>query len=477
MWRKVPKYRLTPTLAPPTPTAAVDGSRYFPPRVEQAGRAKPGVPERARIKSARRVMGALEERRVQGMSPQIKSNPLIHVAALIERLPVVQPPLKSWQVDFAAVQMRAMDEIERKIPPSIIKQQWEENPPWSVEAFKDYFGKHAESLTPLISPPKESDLAAAALKQEADNAAAATAKKQQKQGKKGTAKESAKKQESGKGEAKPAEAKPAEGGAAAAKPAETGGGWEKAMADLGIEFAETTVDEDASKAMTLHVDLKTKKDDRLVDFAVVPRVTEADKRNDTKSLDRKLWHKLYLVVKRKGKWGFPSVQRASDKEGLMEAARRAAFSVFDEETRTPDLYFVSACPAGYRPLQSAKEFFLKVQLLHGGGFDRGTCKETVEDFAWLTPKEIAELFYGKDSSKDEYQYVVRMFGDDWWEDPRDSNELSPREDDLANMPLKKLSEGVIKKRVREEEERRAALEEKVVAGQQQLAPTPPSSPA
>ena len=43
----------------------------------------------------------------------------------------------------------------------------------------------------------------------------------------------------------------------------------------------------------------------------MPRVTEADKAGDMKSLNRALQKTLYLVVKsRKGLWGFPSAELA-----------------------------------------------------------------------------------------------------------------------------------------------------------------------
>lgn len=44
-----------------------------------------------------------------------------------------------------------------------------------------------------------------------------------------------------------------------------------------------------------------------------PRVTEADQKNDTKSLNRALTRTLYLLVKNKdGRWQFPSAQVEGD---------------------------------------------------------------------------------------------------------------------------------------------------------------------
>jgi large subunit ribosomal protein L46 len=55
-----------------------------------------------------------------------------------------------------------------------------------------------------------------------------------------------------------------------------------------------------------------------------PRVTEADKQNDQKSLDRLLQRTLYLLVKTKqGYWKFPS-----SSVGLEENLRSVGFSLF-----------------------------------------------------------------------------------------------------------------------------------------------------
>jgi hypothetical protein len=466
MWKRVTKYKTMPIRAPPTLTADKDGSRYFPPLVENVGKPQPRVPQGPRTKSARRIIAAIEQKRNESMSQQVKTNPLCYVSAVIERLPVVKPPLKTWEIDFAAVQARAWEEIEQALPPSIVKQNFIENPPWAVDAFKEIFEHRADSLLPLVSPPKVDDAKAST----AANAAAQATTATEVGGKKGKQQKKKEAKDAGKTDSA---SKSSVGGDAATTAAAKGptapvsesAVWQKTMADLGIELAETAVDEDMENAMKLHVELKKKKDDEQADFVAAPRITEADKTNDTKSLERKLWHKLYLVVKRKGKWGFPRVVR-TEKEGLLAAAHRAAFGIFPER-RKIDLYFVSNCPIGYRPADTAKEFMLKVQLMHGGNLDRRLCAEPIEDFAWLTPTEIADLLVGKDGSEDEYTYLIRMFGDDWWEDPTDSTEMCPPEDDMTKKPLKQLKDGEIKRRVREQADQWEAMRNKASEAPQQ----------
>ena len=58
----------------------------------------------------------------------------------------------------------------------------------------------------------------------------------------------------------------------------------------------------------------------------MPRITEADKAGDTKSLNRALQKTLYLVVRReKGQWGFPSAELA--KQESLHTVSRDQFAI------------------------------------------------------------------------------------------------------------------------------------------------------
>lgn len=77
------------------------------------------------------------------------------------------------------------------------------------------------------------------------------------------------------------------------------------MGDFGYqELMETTVTgEESSESLEGDVTGEIKKSAR-----PMPRITEADIKNDTRSLDRKLSRTLYLLVKKQRKghaWKFP----------------------------------------------------------------------------------------------------------------------------------------------------------------------------
>jgi hypothetical protein len=466
-WARLPKYRANPILAPPTIHSTKDGSFYRPPIDSSSNslitngngiaKRKPKVPEAARIKSAKRLIQGIEQKRLQNQ----KTNSFM-ISTLIERLPIIQRPMTSWELDMNAVQSLKYDEIESKIPPSIIKPNYEENPQWAVDSFKQIYRARAETLLPLVSPPKVS--IGSEQKNTADNTVAGgnVGKKQKKEKKAAPPAATATEASKPDGKATGTTTTTPPTAATTTNTATTGNeSWRKTFADMGIEFAETKAED--QQAFKMHVQLKQKQDDKQAFFQPADRITEADRTNDKKSLDRKLYEKLYLVVKRNGKWGFPSV-KPTEKEGLLSAAQRAAWTVFDRNSRESDLFFISACPMGYRPVSGIKEFFLRAQLIHGG-FDAKLIPQPIEDFAWLSPVEICDLLVGKNDA-DEYFYMKRMFADDWWEDADDSDELSPIDDELSRQKVKSIDRKKQIERIQQEVLRRKQLRAKLAEARQ-----------
>ncbi|CAN6705002.1 unnamed protein product [Malus baccata var. baccata] len=95
-----------------------------------------------------------------------------------------------------------------------------------------------------------------------------------------------------------------------------------------------------------------------IDYVPAPRITEADKTNDKKSLQRALDRRLYLLLygntdgsAGKSVWHFPEKVYQS------------------EETLR-------------------KQFFFKSQVIAANKFDIGKC----EDFVWVTKDELIEYF-------------------------------------------------------------------------------------
>ncbi|SPO31232.1 related to MRPL17 - mitochondrial ribosomal protein, large subunit [Ustilago trichophora] len=135
----------------------------------------------------------------------------------------------------------------------------------------------------------------------------------------------------------------------------------------------------------------------------LPRTTEADAKNDVRSLERKLDRTLYLVVKQKsGKgaatWRFPAKALSNTKrENLHDVAPA---SVTENLGNKLDIWMVSNLPVGlYKSANSAAEktYFLRGHVLAGNA--ELANKGEVEEFQWLTKEEIEKLMeQSKESS-------------------------------------------------------------------------------
>ncbi|KAK6918311.1 hypothetical protein RJ641_016733, partial [Dillenia turbinata] len=143
------------------------------------------------------------------------------------------------------------------------------------------------------------------------------------------------------------------------------------------------------------------KGDYQIDYVPAPRITEADKTNDRKSLQRALDRRLYLILYGKtygapnGKpvWHFPEKIYESE-ETLRKCAEFALKSVLGDLSHT---YFVGNAPMAHMIIQptenapdlpSFKHFFFKSQVIATNKFKIGKC----DDFVWVTKDELIEYF-------------------------------------------------------------------------------------
>ncbi|QHS75676.1 mitochondrial 54S ribosomal protein mL46 [Saccharomyces paradoxus] len=132
------------------------------------------------------------------------------------------------------------------------------------------------------------------------------------------------------------------------------------------------------------------KDD--VNRPVIPndRITDADRSNDMKSLERQLSRTLYLLVKDKsGIWKFPNFDLSDDSKPLHVHAENELKLLSGDQIHT---WSVSATPVGVLQDErnSTAEFIVKSHIL-AGKFDLVAQKNDVfEDFAWLTKGEVSE---------------------------------------------------------------------------------------
>lgn len=135
-------------------------------------------------------------------------------------------------------------------------------------------------------------------------------------------------------------------------------------------------------------------------FTPASRVTEADKTNNRRSLDRRLQDSLYLVVKRNrnsNAWQFPQGRILDNEIGLRQASER----VIDRAVGPMKRWFMSNAPMGHycyayptdmqhaRKQYGAKVYFYRAQLC-GGNFKLET--KLYKDFAWIARDEVGEYF-------------------------------------------------------------------------------------
>lgn len=130
------------------------------------------------------------------------------------------------------------------------------------------------------------------------------------------------------------------------------------------------------------------------------RITEADKANDLKSLNRKLGDSLFLIVQRNRKdcpWQFPQGKLQDDEETLRQGSERVLSRAVGKIGR----WFISNAPLAYycyeyppemqkaRNQFGAKVFFYRAELT-AGNIKLET--RLYKDYAWVTRAEAAEYF-------------------------------------------------------------------------------------
>ncbi|KAI1631086.1 39S mitochondrial ribosomal protein L46-domain-containing protein [Biscogniauxia mediterranea] len=164
---------------------------------------------------------------------------------------------------------------------------------------------------------------------------------------------------------------------------------EERIRDILLKDAENRVTEDGEKAAP----------DEVVPLErPMDRITEADKTNDVRRLDRKLDRSLYLVFRTSnGKWQFPCADVPTD-EHLHETAARVLEDAAGVNMNT---WIVGRVPVAHLVNQpkfdeksaliqrGEKIFFLKGRIMAGQA-DLKNNKLGLEDFNWLTKEELEE---------------------------------------------------------------------------------------
>lgn len=143
------------------------------------------------------------------------------------------------------------------------------------------------------------------------------------------------------------------------------------------------------------------KGDYQIDYVPAPRITEADKTNDKRSLQRALDRRLYLLLHGithatpggKPMWHFPE-KVYENEETLRKCAESALKSTLGDLSHT---YFIGNAPMGHMVIQPTdtspdllpfKRFFFKSQVIAANKFNIGEC----DDYVWVTKDEMLEYF-------------------------------------------------------------------------------------
>ncbi|ERN19116.1 39S ribosomal protein L46, mitochondrial [Amborella trichopoda] len=143
------------------------------------------------------------------------------------------------------------------------------------------------------------------------------------------------------------------------------------------------------------------KGDYQIDYQPAPRITEADKTNDRRSLQRALDRRLYLLLygtafgtsNKNPVWHFPEKVYGTE-ETLRKCAESALQSVIGDLSNT---YFVGNAPFAHMAIQpfesdsdlpTFKRFFFKSQVIGTSRFGVREC----EDHVWVTKDELLEYF-------------------------------------------------------------------------------------
>eukprot|EP01038_Epipyxis_sp_PR26KG_P011511 gene11511-15421_t len=134
-------------------------------------------------------------------------------------------------------------------------------------------------------------------------------------------------------------------------------------------------------------------------FKPASRITEADEKNDRRSLDRRLQDNLYLIVKRnrsEHSWQFPQGKLLPE-----ETMRMTSERIIDRAVGQTERWFMSNCPVGHYSYEypeslqksrqnfGAKVFFYRAQLISG---NVKLQTKLYTDYAWISGDEVGEYF-------------------------------------------------------------------------------------
>ncbi|KAI5956506.1 hypothetical protein KGF54_000981 [Candida jiufengensis] len=136
---------------------------------------------------------------------------------------------------------------------------------------------------------------------------------------------------------------------------------------------------------------------------IVPnsRITEADKLNDLKSLERKLNRTLYLIIKNKSEnqWKLPNFNQEESSTSLLPLHELAEKGLYKIGGKKINYFNVSKTPCHHN---SNKEYFIKSHIL-SGAFEP---QDSKIEYQWVTKDELKDIL-----SKDYYSNISHLLSD------------------------------------------------------------------
>ncbi|KAL8587149.1 hypothetical protein ACOMHN_026117 [Nucella lapillus] len=189
---------------------------------------------------------------------------------------------------------------------------------------------------------------------------------------------------------------------------------DKAIAEKRLQAEENEQGEgEVEGARVTALDLEDAWEADAKDFTPAPRITEDDKTDNVRSLDRKLDQSLFLLVKQtlgdKGHWVFPQGPRL-DGESMRQAAERVLQSHCGDGATAQ---FVGNAPCGFYQYTfpqaanmgtGAKVFFFKVWYREG---DMAPTDPSITDYMWVTQDQLPQ-FCSKAYLKSAKEFLVSL---------------------------------------------------------------------
>lgn len=142
-------------------------------------------------------------------------------------------------------------------------------------------------------------------------------------------------------------------------------------------------------------------------FEPAPRITDADRTNDIRSLQRALDKRLYLIVNgqpensefQQPRWHFPE-KIYENEETMRQCAEKALAGNVGTSMET---YFVGNAPCGHLSTPSqpnSVRFFFRSQFLVG---NVTLSNRRLEDYAWVTKEELVNYV-----DPQEYEFYAKL---------------------------------------------------------------------